>query len=300
MKNIIKNNFLHAPAGKISEQSLKNIRDDLNNYLKFKNSLTPEGRHKIHLLIPSIYDLSTDKEIIKNVESFTGSQSVLWYSVLFHKKKQSKLYIPWHYDDYFWNIEGEGCTVWVAVNDVDLDMGPMEFAFEKNVKEITHRVNNDPNNILSRGNIASYEPSFDTQIEKVPLNSGEYSIHSNKVMHRSGINTSEKDRLAFALRYISINSKSRSFRFLKRGAVTNYDIKKNDCFYIEKKPKKILKPFRSPDHLRSVFFSILVTFFGDTKRKLPIKIFDFLKFIFFKILGFFGVKNKKDDKLNQG
>ena len=50
----------------------------------------------------------------------------------------------------------------------------------------------------------------------------------------------------------------------------------------------------------NVFFSILVTFFGDTKRKLSTKIFDFLKFIFFKILGLFGIKNKKDDTVNQG
>jgi hypothetical protein len=299
MKNLIKNNFLYAPAGKISEESLINIKLDLNKYLNFKNSLTAEGRHKIHLLIPSIYDLSLDKEIIKNVENFTGSQSVMWYSVLFHKKKQSKLYIPWHYDDYFWNIEGDGCTVWVAVNDVTLDMGPMEFAFEKNIKEITHGVNNDPNNILSRGNIANYKPSFGTQIVKTPLKSGEYSIHSNKVMHRSGINHSERDRVAFALRYISKDAKIKNFKFFKRGVVTNYNITNDVKFYLEKKPDKILKPLSSRDHLKSVFFSFLITFFGDTKRSIWEKIFDLFKFIFFKILGI-NFNKKKEDNLNQG
>ena len=180
----------------------------------------------------------------------------------------------------FWNLKGRGCTVWVALNNITDDMGPMEFAFDENVKDLKHEVNQDPNNILVRGNTTSYIPDDKIERQIVTLKAGEYSIHSNDVMHRSGINKTNVDRRAFALRYIDINAKPLSFTFFKRGVVSNYDLPSQ--FVLEKKPKKISKSLSTKEHFLSVIQSSLITFLGDRQRSVFEKLFDIFQFIFSK------------------
>ena len=277
---MIKNDLFCIPGGNISNETVNKIRNEITEFSKKNNINNAFARHKPHLLIPSIYDLALDSKVLNDVENFVGEKCLAWYSVLFNKAKKTKAYIPWHYDDYFWNLKGNGCTVWVAVNDVDLDMGPMEFALDYNIQNLKHDVNNDENNILLRGNIANYQPDNDIKIYNAPLKSGEYSIHSNKVMHRSGLNQSDNDRLAFAIRYISINSIPSSFGLVKRGVVTNYNI--SNFFYKEKKPKKVSDVFKNFQHTYSLLCSSFFTFFGDQNRNFKEKIEDMIKFIFSK------------------
>ena len=277
---MIKNNFLFSPAGKIEKKELSRINNDLDNFVKLTNNIGPFDRHKIHLLIPSIYELANNKNILDNVEDFVNAKCLMWYSVLFNKEKKTNLHIPWHYDDYFWNLRGKGCTVWVALNNITSEMGPMEFAFDDNIKDLKHDINQDPHNILVRGNTSNYSPGENIKTEIVTLEAGEYSIHSNSVMHRSGINKTEVDRRAFALRFIEIKAKPLSFKFFKRGVVSKYDLP--SPFFLEKKPSKIYKSLSSKEHFFSVVQSSIITFFGDQKRSISKKFIDLIKFIFSK------------------
>tara|TARA_B100000575_G_C23125030_1_gene651668 strand:- start:382 stop:1245 length:864 start_codon:yes stop_codon:yes gene_type:complete len=277
---MIKNNFLFSPAGKIEKKELDQINNDLDNFIKLTNSIGPFDRHKIHLLIPSIYELANNNNILKNVENFVNAKCLMWYSVLFNKEKKTNLHIPWHYDDYFWNLKGKGCTVWVALNNITNEMGPMEFAFDENIENLKHDVNQDPNNILVRGNTSDYSPGANIQTETVTLDAGEYSIHSNNVMHRSGVNKTSIDRRAFALRYIDIEAKPLSLKFFKRGVVSKYELPSQ--FFLEKKPNKIYKSLSNKEHFFSVIQSSIITFFGDQKRSIYKKFIDFIKFIFSK------------------
>lgn len=277
---MIKNNFLFSPAGKIEKKELNQINNDIDNFIELTNNIGPFDRHKIHLLIPSIYELANNKNILDNVENFVNAKCLMWYSVLFNKEKKTNLHIPWHYDDYFWNLKGKGCTVWVALNNITREMGPMEFAFDENIKNLKHDVNQDPNNILVRGNTSDYSPGANIQTETVTLDAGEYSIHSNNVMHRSGVNKTAVDRRAFALRYIEIEAKPLSFKFFKRGVVSEYKLPSQ--FFLEKKPNKIYKSLSNKEHFFSVIQSSIITFFGDQKRSISKKFIDFLKFIFSK------------------
>jgi hypothetical protein len=277
---MIKNKFAHFPAGKLNKDEYDKIKSDLIRYISLNKGNNPIDKHKIHLLIPSIYELSTNKDILKKVEKFTKSKCVLWYSVLFNKEKKTDKYVPWHYDDYFWNLKGKGCTVWIPLEDIKLNMGPMEFAFDKKIKYIKHEVNKDKNNILIRGNTTSYKPNKNVKIKKVLIKQREFSIHSNKVMHRSGINRSKEDRLAIALRYIEINAKPSSMKYLRRGVVSKYKLKNK--FYLEKKPNKITKSLGNLEHTQSVIRSALMTFFGDNKRKISEKLSDLFNFFFSK------------------
>ncbi len=272
------NEKLFFPAGKIQNSLLSIVNEELQEYLKLCKNLGAIERHKPHLLIPSVYELSESKDILSSVEKFLDDNVLLWYSVLFVKPKTSEGYIPWHYDDYFWSINGtNGCTVWIALNDIDKSMGPMEFTLD-DTKNSKHFVENNPNNILSRGNASNYSPSLSTKKYIATLNKGEFSIHSNDIWHRSGPNLSSKDRLAIALRYITRDAKPNSFKLLKRGVVSKELNTK--YFFTEQKPKRVLSPLKCNQHIYSVLFSVLISLFGDDKRKLRTQIYDCLKVVF--------------------
>ena len=299
------NNKLIFPAGKISSKTLKVIERELKEYVQINKRLGPFERHKPHLLIPSIYNLSSNQEVLNKVRAYLKKDFFMWYSVFFMKSQSSEDYIPWHYDDYFWSITGNnGCTLWLAISDVTEDMGPMEFCLDP-IGDFTHQTETNENNMLSRGNVSNFSPSKNSIIEKVYLNKGEFSIHSNKVWHRSGANKSQKDRVAIALRFITNDAHPTRLSFIKRGAVGRNFEKK--FFYLEKKPSKVSKPLKTISHLNSIIIALFISAFGDKKRSLLRQITDTIRFIFsYKglklLLGIFISNNKKNgvSKINDG
>jgi len=276
------NSFLHSPAGKINKKLLNQIKVDISTFINLnQDNIGIIARHKPHLLIPSIFHLSLDEEIKKNVDNFLGEKSVMWFSVFFIKKKRSKQYIPWHYDQYYWSYKlKKGCTLWLAVNDIDENMGPMEFAFEEVDTNIKQEISNDPHNILARGNSSTYTPQPETKTGKVILKEGEYSLHNNYAWHRSGTNDSDYDRLGLALRYVTLDVEPKTYKFIKRGCVGKGF--NNNYFYEEKCPKKITKPLKNFDHLKSIIIFIFLSFFSDEKRNFFEKLTDLFKFIISK------------------
>ncbi len=273
------NKFLHSPAGKINKKLLNQIKIDIKTFINSnQDNIGILARHKPHLLIPSIFNLSLDEEIKKNVDNFLGEKSVMWFSVFFIKKKRSQQYIPWHYDQYYWSYKlKKGCTLWLAINDIEENMGPMEFAFEEVDTNIKQEISNDPHNILARGNSSIYQPKSETKTGKVILKEGEYSLHNNYAWHRSGTNDSNLDRLGLALRYVTLDVEPKTYKFIKRGCVgkgfnENY-------FYEEKCPKKLTKPLKNIYHFKSVIIFTFLSFFSDDKRNFYEKITDLFKFI---------------------
>ena len=277
MKSIFKNENLIFPAGKLKNTDIEIVHRDMKLFLSKNQKLGPFERHKPHLLFPSIYKLSNN-EIIKNsVYNFLEKPFFLWYSVLFFKSKSSEEYIPWHYDEYFFSLlASKGCTVWIAVDDISDDMGPMEFCFDP-ISNFPHQTETNKNNILSRGNTSNFMPNKKSVIEKVCLKKGEFSIHSNNIWHRSGANKSNKDRIGVALRYITNDAKPYKLKFLKRGIVGENFNKR--YFFHEKKPDNLLRPLRG-SHLYSILISLIISSFGDNNRNFFDQIKDIFKFLF--------------------
>ena len=65
------NKFLHSPAGKVNERLLDQIKIDIKTFINANNdNIGILERHKPHLLIPSIYQLSLDKDVKKMLKIF--------------------------------------------------------------------------------------------------------------------------------------------------------------------------------------------------------------------------------------
>ena len=189
----IKLNKLVLPAGTADQIMVNQALQDVKKYVTKHPNMSAFTRHKPHLLMPSIYDLVFDQSIQNAVGEFIGEPFFMWFSVLFLKMKNSKGFVPWHYDEYFWATKStKGCTVWVALDDVEKDMGPMIFC-DQPISDFVHGVEMSRNNILARGNFSTFTPPKDANIYDACLKKGQFSIHATDIWHSSRPNQSNKD-----------------------------------------------------------------------------------------------------------
>ena len=105
---------------------------------------------------------------------------------------------PWHQDEAFWeeDLGYHACGVWLALDDVDQDNGCMEFVPRSQLRGIvTHRhLYDDP--MVSALVIDDVDP---TEIVPVPLRAGGATFHTQRTMHHTGPNLTDRRRRAYAI-----------------------------------------------------------------------------------------------------
>jgi ectoine hydroxylase-related dioxygenase (phytanoyl-CoA dioxygenase family) len=105
---------------------------------------------------------------------------------------------PWHQDEAFWeeHLGYHACGVWLALDDVDVDNGCMEFVPGSHTDGIvTHRhLYDDP--MVSALVIDDVDPA---QVVPIPLRAGGATFHSQRTMHHTGPNGTDRRRRAFAI-----------------------------------------------------------------------------------------------------
>jgi len=105
---------------------------------------------------------------------------------------------PWHQDEAFWEetLGYHACGVWLALDDVDRDNGCMEFVPGSQRRGIvTHRhLYDDP--MVSALVIDDVDP---TEIVAVPLRAGGATFHTQRTMHHTGPNLTDRTRRAYAI-----------------------------------------------------------------------------------------------------
>ena len=105
---------------------------------------------------------------------------------------------PWHQDEAFWeeHLGYHACAVWLALDDVDVDNGCMQFMPASHTRGIvTHRhLYDDP--LVSA--LVIDDVDADRAIS-VPLKAGGATFHTQRTMHHTGPNLTERTRRAFAM-----------------------------------------------------------------------------------------------------
>ena len=173
MTGIISKKLIY-PAGSVESGLVEKASLDVQKFVGDHPTINALSRHKPHLLIPSVYDLIFDKTMQGTVGEFLGCEFFMWFSVLFIKGKNSKGYVPWHYDDYFWATNyTAGCTAWLALETVDTDMGPMIFC-DQPIETYQHSIDSESDNMLARGNVSDFSPPEGVEVHEACLKKGEY------------------------------------------------------------------------------------------------------------------------------
>ncbi|MBX2868116.1 MAG: phytanoyl-CoA dioxygenase family protein [Acidiferrobacterales bacterium] len=209
-----------CPAGQVCVDGFE------EKYYEYQSkSLELRGKEtylKPHLVSPWLDNLVREPVIVDAVEQLLGPDIVLWESDWSVKRAGTGDYVPWHQDSPYWNLStDEVVSVWLAISEVTEDNGPMRVVpgshREGQIGKVDAEGNlfkayeegqrtTDENCMFPFAHLAE---DYDEQCVSVILSSGEFSIHSVNLIHGGGANPSNTDRIGFAMRFISANTRYR-------------------------------------------------------------------------------------------
>lgn len=112
---------------------------------------------------------------------------------------------PWHADQYYWPLDSDATvTVWVPLQAVPLEMGPLEFSAQS-FKLTTGRdkeISDESQQLLR----ASLEKEGYEHVSEA-FDIGEVSFHKGWLFHRAGANNTDKMRGVMTIIYMDKNMK---------------------------------------------------------------------------------------------
>ncbi len=147
-------------------------------------------------------ELCRHPRILDAVEAVLGPDLILIMSHVISKRPGDGLPVAWHQDNTYWHsVQGtEVGTVWLALDDADLDNGCMQ------VIPCTHegypemeKVSTGENDLL--GLTVEVTPDMVEAAVPLEMKAGSLSIHDSYVLHGSEPNTSDRRRAAYTMRY---------------------------------------------------------------------------------------------------
>ncbi|MCC9601419.1 phytanoyl-CoA dioxygenase family protein [Stieleria sp. JC731] len=156
-----------------------------------------------HLKYGPVYDLLTDERIVSRVADLLGENVIGWGSHFFCKMPGDGKAVAWHQDASYWPLSpSKAVTVWLAIDDADLENGCMKFIAGSHTKgHMTYRPSDSgEHNVLNQ----TIEDPHQYGTEVIdPLKAGQASIHADLLLHGSEANNSDRRRCGLTLRYCS-------------------------------------------------------------------------------------------------
>ena len=147
-----------------------------------------------------IWDIASHPLLLDHVEDLIGPNIVLWGSHYFCKMPSDERVVPFHQDATYWPFRPfNTVTVWLAVDDVHPDMGPMCFLRGSHLHGKLNWQQRTENVVLNL-EVKDYA-RFGTP-HPVLLNAGEFSLHTDLLVHGSRRNQSNARRCGLTLRYV--------------------------------------------------------------------------------------------------
>jgi len=154
-----------------------------------------------HMKYGGVYDILTNKRIVDMVADLLGENVVAWGSHFFCKMPGDGRAVAWHQDASYWPLTpSHAVTVWLAIDDADLENGCMKFiAGSHHSGHLTYRKSTpEEHNVLDQ-TVLNAESYGDIVVDD--LKAGQASIHNDLLLHGSDPNMSARRRCGLTLRY---------------------------------------------------------------------------------------------------
>ncbi len=162
-----------------------------------------------------IMNLWTKSEIVKEfvmskmlariATELMGTRGVrLYHDQALYKEKGGGV-TPWHADQYYWPLENTNtCTVWIPLQAVPQNMGPLAFAAKSQHMTVGRElpIGDESERLLQA---AIKDANFD--YVDAPFDLGEVSYHFGWTYHRAGPNTSDEARKVMTIIYLDQDMK---------------------------------------------------------------------------------------------
>jgi non-haem Fe2+, alpha-ketoglutarate-dependent halogenase len=154
-----------------------------------------------HLRFARIYQLVQHPKIVAAVSDLLGPNVVCWGSHFFCKMPRDGKRVPWHQDSTYWPLSPtKTVTVWLAIDDADPENANMKFIPRSHLHGlIDYDETNEVDTVLD---LAVKNPNSygDGEVD-VTLKAGQFSMHSDLLLHGSESNQSNRRRCGLTIRY---------------------------------------------------------------------------------------------------
>ena len=156
-----------------------------------------------HLHYNRAYDILTHPDLVCYVKDILGENIIGWGAHFFCKMPHDPKTVSWHQDASYWPMSpSKTVTIWLAIDDADIDNACMRFIPRSHHHgHLTYHLSEaDENNVLFQT-----VPKAETYGDPVDveLKAGQFSIHSDLLLHSSKANRSNRRRCGLTLRYCS-------------------------------------------------------------------------------------------------
>ena len=144
-----------------------------------------------------MYELCTHAAILDRVACLLGPDLVLWQSNFFMKEPGSKE-IPWHQDLAFWPIEPPlNVSAWVAIDAATAENSCVQLLPGSHRQVVPH-IDAESHHAFPRQADPAY---IDAEKPiKMELQPGEFFLFTERLLHHSSANHSQKRRMGIAVR----------------------------------------------------------------------------------------------------
>lgn len=156
-----------------------------------------------HCRLGRVHDLIRDPRIVEPVSDLLGDNVIGWGSHFFCKMPGDGKQVAWHQDASYWPLSpSKAVTVWLAIDDAAVENACMNFiSGSHHFGHLTFRPSSSEEHNVLNQTIENPEQYGDVVHDE--LAAGQFSIHSDLLLHGSDANRSEKRRCGLTLRYCS-------------------------------------------------------------------------------------------------
>lgn len=154
-----------------------------------------------HMKHGRVYDILTNSKLTGYVSDLLGENLVAWGSHFFCKMPGDGKEVAWHQDASYWPLSpSKAVTVWLAIDDADLENGCMKFiAGSQTSGHLTYRESSPEEHSVLGQTVEDPEQYGEIVIDD--LKAGQISIHNDLLLHGSDANNSDRRRCGLTLRY---------------------------------------------------------------------------------------------------
>jgi hypothetical protein len=184
-------------------------------------SATKDLHFKFHLYFSWLMELSQSPSLLDPVEDLIGPDILAFTSNFWIKRAGDGAFVTWHQDSAYFGLEPhELCAAWIALTPSTRANGCMRVMPGSHLgPSHTHVETYHAKNLLARGQ--RIDRLDDSKAVDLELQPGEFSLHHERTVHGSLANTSNTDRIGFAIFFIPTRVRStlgRRTAWLVRGA----------------------------------------------------------------------------------
>ncbi|MGY8901130.1 MAG: phytanoyl-CoA dioxygenase family protein [Flavobacteriales bacterium] len=214
--NTYKENGWIVPSYTLPPELLEDMRNEYrillenNSHLKSDIMLAPHqtnGGSQGVVGSNKWLEFATHPDLMAIASQLIGDDIILWGTTIFGKPAKSGKETPWHQDgDYYPIAPLETMTLWIPLDDVTPDNGPMRFipGSHKGHELFSHSKKEGKDMTI---NLVCDDNHYDeATAEDLILKAGQVSFHDVYLIHGSGANHTDNRRAAFVVRLMPASS----------------------------------------------------------------------------------------------